>query len=279
MTVTLSSAPVQRLNNGVEIPRLGLGTWPMEDAEAENAVRTAIEAGYRLIDTAENYRNEQSVGEGIRTSGVPREDIFVTTKFNREWHSVEGVQEACKASLKRLGLDYIDLLLIHWPNPDQDRYVAAYEGMERLREQGLVRALGTSNFKIPHLEKLLAAGHVPQLNQIQLDPYRRRDDIVAFHEGNGIATETWSPIGRGDSLLGDPAITAIAQAHDRTPAQIVLRWHIQSSYLPVPKSGNPQRQIENLDVFEFELKDDEMETLNGLGQPDAEIVDADSFGH
>lgn len=279
MPGSIQPAPTIRLPNGVEMPQLGLGTWPMNDAEAKVAVRTALDLGYRLIDTAENYGNETGVGEGIRTSGVPRADIFITTKFNRKWHSVVGVREACEASLKRLGTDYIDLLLIHWPNPDQNRYVEAFKGLVRVQEAGLVRAIGTSNFKPAHLQRLFDLGLVPHVNQIQLDPYRRRDDLVAIHRAKGIVTETWSPLGRGDALLQDPVIGAIAQQHDRTPAQIVLRWHVQSGYVPTPKSAHPERQAANLAIFDFALSDDEMARLNGLKQQAQTIKDADTFGH
>ena len=279
MISSIRLAPAVRLLNGVEMPQLGLGTWPMKDAEAAIAVRTALECGYRLIDTAENYGNEVGVGEGIRTSGMRREDVFITTKFNRQWHSIDGVRQACEASLKRLGLDIIDLLLIHWPNPDQDRYVEAFQGLVRVLEAGLVRAIGTSNFKPAHLQRLFDLGLVPHVNQIQLDPYHRRDDLAAIHRSKGIVTETWSPLGRGNAMLKDPAIEAIALRHDRTAAQIVLRWHVQSGYVPAPKSANPERQAENLAVFDFALTDEEMKSLNGLDRPDPMMKDADEFGH
>jgi len=170
----ITPAPLLTLSNGVEMPRLGLGTWPMNDAEAAETVALALDMGYRLIDTAENYENERGVGEGIRRSGVARGELFVTTKFNRKWHSVEGARQACEASLERLGLDYIDLFLVHWPNPDQGRYVEAFEGLVKLQEAGLVRAIGTSNFKPAHLQQLFDRGLCPQVNQIHLDPWHAR---------------------------------------------------------------------------------------------------------
>jgi 2,5-diketo-D-gluconate reductase A len=279
MSSSIRPAPTVRLLNGVEMPQLGLGTWPMNDAEARDAVRSALGLGYRLIDTAENYGNETGVGDGLRASGVPRADVFITTKFNRQWHSVPGVRQACEASLKRLGTDYIDLLLIHWPNPDQDRYVEAFQGLVRVLDAGLVRAIGVSNFKPAHLQRLFDLGLVPHVNQIQLDPYRRRDDLVAIHRAKGIVTETWSPLGRGDTLLQDAVIGVIARQHERTPAQIVLRWHVQSGYIPTPKSGHAERQAANLDIFDFALSDDEMGRLNGLEQRENTIKDADTFGH
>jgi 2,5-diketo-D-gluconate reductase A len=279
MSVSIRPAPTVRLLNESEMPQLGLGTWPMNDAEVKDAVRSALGLGYRLIDTAENYGNETGVGEGLRASGVRREDVFITTKFNRQWHSVQGVRQACEASLKRLGTDYVDLLLIHWPNPDQDRYVEAFQGLVRVLEAGLVRAIGTSNFKPAHLQRLFDLGLVPHVNQIQLDPTRRRDDLVAIHRAKGIVTETWSPLGRGDTMLQDPVIGAIARQHERTPAQIVLRWHVQSGYIPTPKSGHPERQAANLAIFDFVLTDDEMVRLSGLDQMENTIRDADKFGH
>lgn len=275
----MNLAPTLRLLNGVEMPQLGLGTWPMEDAEAARAVSGAIDLGYRLIDTAENYRNEAGVGEGIRRSGVPRAEIFLTTKFNREWHSRAGVRQACAASLKRLGLDYIDLLLIHWPNPDQGRYLEAFQAMQDLVQEGLIRAAGVSNFKPAHLETLFAAGLVPVVNQIQLDPYLRRDDVVAIHEARGIVTESWSPLGRQGEIMADPVVAEIAAAHGRSAGQVILRWHVQQGFATTPKSSDPTRQRANLDIFSFTLSEGEMARMNGLARPDMPVVDADIFGH
>lgn len=279
MRTIVKAAPKTLLANGVEMPQLGLGTWPMNDAEAATAVANALRTGYRLIDTAENYGNERGVGEGMRRSGIARSEIFVTSKFNRQWHSLEGARTACEASLARLGLDYLDLLLIHWPNPDQDRYLEAFHGLLRLLDAGLVRAIGTSNFKPAHLQKLFDNGLTPHVNQIQLDPYHLRGDLIAIHEAKGIVTETWSPLGRGNQMLADPVITAVAQQHGRTAAQIVLRWHTQRGFIPTPKSADPVRQAQNLDIFDFALSDAEMNTLNGLDRPDPMMFDADSFGH
>jgi 2,5-diketo-D-gluconate reductase A len=277
MSITL--APTLTLANGVEMPQLGLGTWPMNDAEAAETVTTALELGYRLIDTAENYQNERGVGLGIRNASVPRDQIFVTTKFNREWHSFDGAKAACEASLKRLGLEYIDLLLIHWPNPDQDRFVEAYLGLVNLLDRGLVRAIGTSNFKPAHLQRLLDLGLTPHLNQIQLDPYHRRDDLIELHQRHGIVTESWRPLGCGNAMLADPVIKTIAERHQRTPAQIVLRWAVQQGFATAPKSANPQRMAENLSVFDFSLNTEEMAALGQLGRDDPDMLDADNFGH
>jgi len=279
MNTSVKTAPTILLTNGVEMPQLGLGTWPMNDAEAADAVASALRMGYRLIDTAENYGNECGVGEGMRRAGLARSEVFVTSKFNRQWHSVAGARAACEASLARLGLDYIDLLLIHWPNPDQDRYVEAFHGLLRLLDAGLVRAIGTSNFKPAHLQKLFDEGLTPHVNQIQLDPYHLRNDLVAVHNAKGIVTETWSPLGRGGQMLADPVIADMAKHHGRTAAQVVLRWHTQRGFIPTPKSADPVRQAQNLDIFDFTLSDAEMAALNGLDRPDPKMFDADSFGH
>lgn len=272
-------APKVSLGDGVSIPLLGLGTWPMNDEEATKAIPQAIELGYRLIDTAENYENERGVGAGIKASGIARDQLFITTKFNRKWHSIDGARQACENSLARLGLDYIDLLLVHWPCPDQARYVEAFEGLVRLKEAGLVRAIGTSNFKSAHLQHLFERGLKPQLNQIQMDPYHRRDELVALHREKGIVTEAWRPLGCGNAMLSDGAILNIAKRHNRTPAQIVLRWQVQQGFVTCPKSADAQRQAENLAVFDFELDAAEMGVLDGMDRPDPEMLDADEFGH
>ena len=194
--------PSLTLANGVAIPNLGLGTWPMDDREAAKTVATAITLGYRLIDTAENYRNESGVGEGIGASGIDRREVFITSKFNAQWHSHDGVRQAFENSARRLKVDYIDLLLIHWPVPAQDRYVDAYKGMIKLLEDGKIRALGLSNFKPAHIDRLIAeTGVVPHLNQIQLNPYIGRRAERAYHATHNIVTETWTPIGKGAELL------------------------------------------------------------------------------
>ena len=275
----ITPAPTLTLANGVTMPLLGLGTWPMNDAEAAVAVAKALDMGYRLVDTAENYENERGVGEGIRKSGVSRADVFVTTKFNRKWHSVDGAREACEASLARMGLDYIDLLLVHWPNPDQDRFVEAYQGLVRLLDAGLVRAIGTSNFKPAHLQRLFDLGLVPHLNQIQLDPYHLRNDLVDIHRAKGIATGAWRPLGCGNAMLADPLITAVAERHGRTAAQVILRWLTQQGFVATPKSADPLRQAQNLDIFGFTLSADEMAVLGTLDRPDPDMLDADVFGH
>ncbi|WP_434994773.1 aldo/keto reductase [Arthrobacter sp. Ld5] len=272
-------APTVQLRSGARLPLLGLGTWPLNDAEAADTVDLAIRTGYRLIDTAENYRNETGVGEGIRRSGVPREELFITTKFNREHHSRDGARRAFETSCALLGLEYVDLLLVHWPNPGQGRHVEAVEGIAALLEEGLVRAVGTSNYKPAHLQQVIDAGIVPDVNQIQLDPQRPRIVERAFHNEHGIVTEAWSPLGQGGGLLDEPAVTAIAEAHGRTPAQVVLRWHVQQGMVAIPKSAHPERLAQNLDVFDFELSGAELAAVYTLDSGRADVVDSDDFGH
>jgi 2,5-diketo-D-gluconate reductase A len=274
-------APRIKLRNGAEIPLLGIGTSPLRGAESTTQIRTAIEAGYRLIDTAENYGNEDAVGQGIRDSGIDRSEIFLTTKFNRKWHSVDGVRRTYEASRNRLGVDYVDLLLVHWPNPDQDRYVEAVQGLQALLEAGELRAIGVSNFKPAHLQRVLdETGIVPDVNQIQLSPYGARADSRAYHAEHGIVTESYSPLGAsGGALRNDPTITEIAEIHGKSPTQVVLRWHIQLDLVAIPRSGNPGRIAENIDIFDFELTDEEMSRINALDRGDADVTDSDRFGH
>lgn len=277
---TIQPAPERKLANGVSIPSIGLGTWPLNDAEAAKTIAEAIGIGYRLIDTAENYRNEAGVGQGIRASGIDRGEIFVTSKFNAEWHSIDGVQKTFDNSARRLGLDYIDLLLVHWPNPGQDRYVEAYKGMIKLLEDGKIRALGLSNFKPAHLDRLIAeTGVVPHLDQVQLNPYIGRPDERAYHAKHGIVTESWTPIGKGGELMREPPVAAAAKRLGKTPAQVVLRWHVQLGLLPIPKSSNPQRLAENLAIFDFELTGDEMAAITALDRGGVGAADSDKTGH
>jgi 2,5-diketo-D-gluconate reductase A len=273
-------APTVQLIHGSTIPVLGFGTSPLQGAEAATAVRAAIEAGYRLIDTAENYHNEDAVGRGIRDSGIDRAELFVTSKFNRHWHSVAGVQRAHEASLDRLGLDYLDLLLVHWPNPDQDHYVDAVRGLGALLDSGALRAIGTSNFKPAHLQRVLdETGIVPDVNQIQLNPYTTRQASRAFHAEYQIVTESWSPIGASGDLRSDPVINEVAGNYGKSATQVILRWHLQLGLVPIPKSGNPDRMAENFDVFDFELADDEMEAITRLDRGENQATDSDVFGH
>ncbi|MEU6198844.1 aldo/keto reductase [Streptomyces sp. NPDC047061] len=250
----MTSVPAYTLNDGTAIPAVGLGTWPMNDTQAEQAVRHALGAGYRLVDTAVNYRNESGVGRGVASSGVPREEVVVTTKLPGRHHGYEETLASFEESRRRLGLEYVDLYLIHWPNPRVGRYVDSWKAMIRLREDGLVRSIGVSNFTEEHLTRLeQETGVLPSVNQVELHPLFPQDELRAFHAAKGIVTESWSPLGRDVRLLDDPAVVAVAQALGVTPAQVVLRWHVQLGALPIPKSADTERQRANLDLFGFEL--------------------------
>jgi 2,5-diketo-D-gluconate reductase A len=279
--MSIAVSPAIPLRHGATVPVLGLGTWPMDDATAERVVPVAVELGYRLFDTAENYRNERGVGAGLRAAGVPRDHLFVTTKFNARWHGRDLARQALEGSLDRLGVDYVDLLLIHWPNPGQGRYVEAWQGLLDLRATGRVRAAGVSNFTPAHLDRLLAeTGELPELNQIQLCPTAGREVPLAYHREHGIVTQSWSPLGRADAgLLGAQAVLRAAERHGRTPAQVVLRWHVQQGLSTVPKSSDPQRLAQNIDIFDFALTDDEMHAISALDRGEGGVVDPDGFGH
>lgn len=279
--MTTTPAPTLTLLHGASIPVLGLGTWPLRGADAAAAVRTAIEAGYRLVDTAENYRNEDGVGQGIRDAGLDRSEIFVTTKLNKEWHSVDGVRRAYDASLQRLGVDYIDLLMVHWPNPDQGTFPDAVRGLAALLDEGSIKAIGVSNFKPTHLRRVLEeAGVTPDVNQIQLSPYSTRDTSRAFDTEHGIVTESWSPIGgSGDDLRSDPLLVGLGEKYGKSSTQIVLRWHTQLGLVAIPKSADPGRIAENLAIFDFELTADEVAAVSALDQGEDHVADSDTFGH
>ena len=275
------TVPTRKLVHGAEIPMLGLGTSPVVGEEVVRQVATALAAGYRLIDTAENYRNEEGVGEGIRASGVDRSAVFLTSKLNREWHSVDGVRQALEDSLERLGTDYLDLFLVHWPNPDQDRYVDAVRGLEALREEGLLKAIGVSNFKPAHLRRVVdETGVIPDVNQVQLSPYATRPDVRAFDDEYGIATESWSPLGASSTALReDQRLGGIADRLDKTPTQVILRWHVQMGLVAIPKSTSPKHLAENIGAFDFELTDDDMTAIAELDGSDTDLADSDTFGH
>lgn len=275
----MTAFPTVDLANGVAMPDFGLGTWPIGDREIETIVAAALETGYRLIDTAEIYRNEEGVGRGIKASGIDREQVFVTTKLSERWHGYEKAQQAFANSARRLDLDYIDLFLIHWPNPELDHYIDAWRGMIALLDQGLVRAIGVSNFKPTHLDRLIdVTDVVPHVNQIQLNPRIPRTFERSFHAARHIITESWSPIGKGSDLLREQVITDIGRAHGKTPAQVVLRWHLQLGLVPIPKTSNPLRLVENLDVFDFILDEDEMHRIDTLDRGGQGAVDSDQTG-
>jgi diketogulonate reductase-like aldo/keto reductase len=262
-----SKVPPIILNNGVEMPQLGFGVWQVPDDEAERAVATALEAGYRSIDTAAIYGNEEGTGKAIAASGVPREDLFVTTKL---WNSDQGYDSTLAAfdtSLDKLGLEYVDLYLIHWPTPARGKYVDTYKAFEKLYADGRAKAIGVSNFLPPHLETLIAETSViPAVNQIELHPHLQQNAAREYHAEQGIATEAWSPLGSGQGLLEVPAIVAIAQKHGRTPAQVVLRWHLQLGNVVIPKSVTPSRIKENIEVFDFSLDEEDLGAIRALNE-------------
>jgi diketogulonate reductase-like aldo/keto reductase len=256
------SIPAHQLNDGTTLPALGLGTWPMSDEEAEGAVSEALEAGYRLVDTATNYRNESGVGRGVARSGVAREEIVLTTKLPGRHHGYEETLASFEESRNRLGVEYVDLYLIHWPLPRVDKYVDSWRAMIKLREEGLVRSIGVSNFTAEHIERLeKETGVLPSVNQIELHPLFPQEELRAFHAAKGILTESWSPLGRGSSLLQDPTLVAVAESLGVTPGQVVLRWHTQLGAVPIPKSSDPERQRQNLDVFGFELDASQLDAI------------------
>jgi 2,5-diketo-D-gluconate reductase A len=276
----MTRAPLIELNDGHKIPQLGLGTWPLNDAQVADAVVEAVSHGYRHVDTAVKYGNEKGVGNGIRTSGVDRGELFITTKLDGEYQGSGRAVAGLEGSLERLGLDYVDLLLIHWPLPRRDEFVSTWRTFEELQASGKARSIGVSNFKPAHLDRLFRETDVvPAVNQIQLSPSVPRSAARAFNERNGIVTESYSPLGASSDLLNAPVLATVGEKYGKTPGQVVLRWHVQQGLVAIPKTANPQRMKENLDVFDFELDQDDLTTLRTLdGGPDAG-VDSDVQGH
>lgn len=259
-----AAIPSITLNDGNSIPALGLGVGELSDADTERVVAAALEAGYRLIDTAAAYGNEAAVGRAIAASGVPREEIFVTTKLATSDQGFQASQDACKASVERLRLDYVDLYLIHWPAGDPDKYVNSWGGLMKRKEDGDTRSIGVCNFSAEDLSNIIDLSFfVPAINQIELHPLLNQSELRAVNAEHGIVTEAYSPLGIGN-LLDNTAIGAVAQAHGKTPAQVLIRWSIQLGNVVIPRSSSPERVKSNLEVFDFELTDDEMATLNGL---------------
>lgn len=259
------------LNDGRSIPQLGFGVWQTPNDVAIEAVETALKTGYRHIDTAAVYRNESGVGEGLRVSGVPREEIFLTTKV---WNDDQGFDEtlrAMDASLSRLGTDYVDLYLIHWPSAYRGKFIDTWKALIRLREEGKAKSIGVSNFEGDYLEQIIAAtGVTPALNQIQLHPRFQQKAMRAKHDELGIATESWSPLGQG-TLLEDARIADIAARHGKSAAQVIIRWHLEMGFIVIPKSATPSRIVENYDVFDFTLSDDDKAAIAGLDAADGRI--------
>ncbi|MBV6758742.1 aldo/keto reductase [Rhodococcus opacus] len=274
-----SPVPTVMLNDGNSIPALGFGVWQVPDDESYAAVAEALKAGYRSIDTAKIYENETGVGRALADSGIARDELFVTTKL---WNDDQGYDSTLRAfddSLSRLGLDYVDLYLIHWPVPSADRYVDTFKAFQKIKADGRARSIGVSNFTPETLDRLIAeTGEVPALNQVELHPRFNQADLRAFHTGKGIATEAWSPLGQG-TVLEDEAIAKIAAAHGKTTAQVIIRWHLQIGNVVIPKSVTPERIAANFDVFDFELTPEEINTLGSLTRADGRIgPDPYTFG-
>jgi 2,5-diketo-D-gluconate reductase A len=274
----MTETPTVRFNNGVEIPQLGFGVFQVPADEVIEPVRTAIESGYRLIDTAAAYQNEEGVGKAIANSGVDRNDLFITTKL---WNSDQGYDEAMRAfdvSLGKLGLDTVDLYLIHWPLPKRDRYVDTWKALEKIYADGRARAIGVSNFTERHLNRLFdETGVVPAINQVELHPKLPQEELRAFHASHQIVTEAWSPIGQGKGLLEEPTLTTIAEAHGKSAAQVVLRWHMQLGNVAIPKSVTPDRIQQNIEVFDFELTPADMGAITALGSGERVGPDPETF--
>jgi diketogulonate reductase-like aldo/keto reductase len=259
------TVPTTTLNDGNAIPALGLGTYGLREEDGTAAMVAAIDSGYRLLDTALNYENERAVGDAVRRSAVAREELFVTTKLPGRHHGYEETLASFEESRAALGLDYVDLYLIHWPLPRVDRYLDSWRAMIELRDRGLVSSIGVSNFTENHLARLIEeTGVTPAVNQVELHPRFPQAALRAFHAEREIATQSWSPLARANAVTGERAVLAAAEAHGVTPTQVVLRWHLQLGAMPIPKSANPERQRENLDVFGFELTDAELASISML---------------
>jgi 2,5-diketo-D-gluconate reductase A len=255
----MTGVPKLQMNDGHSIPQLGFGVFQIPQEETERAVSTALREGYRLIDTAQGYQNEEGVGAALVASDVPRDEVFVTTKLTNSEQGYDKTMTAFDASMTKLGLDVLDLFLIHWPLPMFDQYVDTWRAFEKLRADGRVRSIGVSNFEIEHLERLTAETDiVPAVNQVELHPQFPQAELRAYHAEHGILTESWGPIGQGKGVLENEHIQAVAQAKRRTPAQVVLRWHLQLGLVVIPKSVTPSRIAENFALFDFELDDDDM---------------------
>jgi 2,5-diketo-D-gluconate reductase A len=260
------SVPTLTLNDGHTIPQLGFGVFKVEPTETTRIVSDALEVGYRHIDTAAIYGNEEGVGQALATSGIDRSDLFITTKL---WNDNQGTQSALDAfdeSLEKLGLDYVDLYLIHWPTPARDTYVESWKTLAKIRESGRARSIGVSNFLVPHLERVISETDVvPAVNQIELHPAGQQAEVAAFSRQHGIQIEAWGPLGQGKyPLLEESVVTTAAEAHGKTPAQVVIRWHLQTGNIVFPKSNRRERMAENFDVFDFELSNTELATITAL---------------
>ncbi|NDV23053.1 aldo/keto reductase [Desulfovibrio sp. JC022] len=268
------SIPELKMNDGKSIPALGFGTYKLNGSSGVETMVNAIQAGYRLLDSAFKYENEGAMGEAVRRSGVDREKLLVTSKVPGLRHRYNEALYSVEESLYRAGLDYYDFYLVHWPNPSQDLYVEAWQALIEARKRGLVRSIGCSNFLPEHMQRLIdETGVAPAVNQIELHPYFTQQEQRAWHDEHGIITQSWSPLGRDNSAMQEPVIKAIAESHGKSVAQVILRWHVQLGAVPIPKATSPARQLENISVFDFELTAEEMDVLNGLDRPDGRRKD------
>ncbi len=275
----MTQVPTIRLNSGVEIPQFGFGTWQVPAEETAQTVRAALDAGYRHIDTAQMYGNEEGVGQALAESGLSRDEVFLTTKLSNDGHGHDAALRKLDESLAKLGTDRVDLYLIHWPRPQEDRYVETWKGFEKALAEGKTRAIGVSNFTIANLERLAnETGTVPAVNQIELHPRLVQRELRNYHVEHGIATEAWSPLAQGGDLLTDGVLKELAVKYGKTPAQVVLRWHVQLGNIVFPKSMRPERMRENIDVFDFDLSNDDMDAVSALDRHERTGPDPDNFG-
>jgi 2,5-diketo-D-gluconate reductase A len=276
----MTQVPTRTLNDGTALPATGFGTYPLAGEDGIRAIVSALEAGYRLLDTAVNYGNEAEVGEAIRRSGVPRDEIVVQTKVPGRDHAYDEAIASVEGSLERLGLEQVDVALIHWPNPSVGLYTDAYRALVECRERGLVRSVGVSNFTEQHLADVIArTGVTPVLNQVELHPLFPQERLRAVHERLGIVTEAWSPLGKRNAPFDADPVAAAAEAHGVTPAQAILRWHVQLGVVPLPKSSDAERQRSNLDVFAFELSQEEVGAISALAREDGRLFGGDPDTH
>jgi 2,5-diketo-D-gluconate reductase A len=275
----MPQVPNIKLNNGVTIPQLGFGVFQIPPDRTAEAVRVAFDAGYRHIDTAQGYRNEEGVGQAVRASGLSRDEVFVTTKLANDRQGYEEAIAALDESLELLGLEYVDLFLIHWPRPHADRYVETWRAFEKIASDGKARAIGVSNFQVPHLERLAAeTDTVPAVNQIELHPLLVQRELRTYDSDHGIATEAWSPLAKGGDLLRNERLVGLGEKYGKTPAQIVLRWHLQIGNVVIPKSVTPERVRENIEVFDFEIDPDDVAAIEALDAGLRTGPDPDQFG-
>ncbi|MFP3719473.1 aldo/keto reductase [Niallia circulans] len=271
-----TTIPQITLNDGLVIPAIGLGTYNLRGATGVQAMTSAIDVGYRLLDSAFNYENEGAVGEAVCRSTVSREQLFITSKLPGRHHQYDKAIYTIQESLYRTKLDYYDLFLIHWPNPKTDLYVEAWQALIDAKKWGLIRSIGVCNFLPEHLDRLKKeTGVLPSINQVELHPFFSQKEQLAYNKANGIVTESWSPLGRANNVLENETIKQIAEAHGKTISQVILRWHTQLGALPIPKSSSPERQQENLEIFDFKLNDAEMNKISSLTRADGRIADQD----